>query len=654
MDNNTPQILAPAGNKASFLAAIAAGADAVYCGLKNYSARMEAKNFTIDELAPLCRLAHENGVKVYVALNSLLKHEDLSFAAGLIAQLSRQVKPDGLIIQDLALIDLAKQTGFKGELHLSTLSNVTFPAALKLVRENLDIDRVVIPRELSVDEIKALAAACPESLSLELFIHGALCYGISGRCYWSSYFGGKSGLRGRCVQPCRRIYSQKGKTGRFFSCVDLSLDVLSKVLLPVSKISAWKIEGRKKGPHYVYYTVSAYKLFRDQGSDPAQKKNALELLSRSLGRKGTHYNFLPQRPQNPVSTDSQTGSGLLIGKVCGPGQNPWLSPNEELLPKDLLRIGYEDEVSHNTLRVGKFVPKRGRLYIKPVAGSKSATGSYVFLTDRREKALEEMISELDSKIKEVTLANEPELSFAAKLPGRFKGNKPPCEVNVHRNNAQFNKGAKTGLWLDADDIKGEKINDYSCYWWLPPVTWPDEEKQLKENIDFLIARGSKNFVLNVPWQIALFDDINNLNIWAGPFCNIANVLALKVIQSLGFSGAIASPELGRDDYLNLIKNSPLPLGIVISGNWPLSISRTLSSQIQTDYPFISPKGEHAWATKYGSNFWIYPNWSIDLTDKKDELIKAGYSMFVNIVEPLPAGIIMKKREGKWNWGIGLA
>ncbi|MFH2044081.1 MAG: U32 family peptidase [Pseudomonadota bacterium] len=652
MENNKPQILAPAGNKASFLAAIAAGADAVYCGLKDFSARMEAKNFTISELAPLTRLAHDNGVKVYVAINSLLKHEDLLLAANLIAQLSKQVKPDGLIIQDLALIDLAKQTGFKGELHLSTLSNVTFPAALKLVREKLDIDRVVIPRELSIDEIKSLAAACPEKLSLELFIHGALCYGISGRCYWSSYFGGKSGLRGRCVQPCRRIYTQKGKSGRFFSCIDLSLDVLAKVLLQVSKISVWKIEGRKKGPHYVYYTVSAYKILRDEGRDPVQKKNALELLSLSLGRSGSHYNFLPQRPHNPVSANNQTGSGLLIGKISGPGQNPWLSPNEELLPGDLLRIGYEDEASHNILRVGKFVPKRGRLYIKPAAGKKSATGSFVFLTDRREKALEDMISGLDSKIKEVSVTNEPELSFTPKLPKRFKEKKSNYEVNVYRDHAKFNKGVKTGLWFNPEYVK-EKNIDYSCYWWLPPVVWPDEEKQVKENIDFLLSNGSKNFVLNVPWQIAFFSGMKNLNIWAGPFCNIANVLALKAIHSLGFSGAIASPELGRDDYLNLIQNSPLPLGMVISGNWPLSISRTLSDQVQTDFSFISPKGEHAWVKKYGSNFWVYPNWSIDLTDKKEELLKAGYSMFVNLVEPLPADIRMKKREGKWNWKIGL-
>ncbi|MDP3285288.1 MAG: peptidase U32 family protein, partial [Desulfobacterales bacterium] len=161
---------------------------------------MEAKNFTVEELAPLTQLAHEKDVGVFVAINSLLKQEDLSSAGNLVKQLEKLVKPDGLIIQDLALIDLVKQTGFSGELHISTLANVSFPSALKLVKEKLGVNRVVIPRELSIDEIKALAAACPENLSLEVFVHGALCYGVSGRCYWSSYFGGKSGLRGRCVQ----------------------------------------------------------------------------------------------------------------------------------------------------------------------------------------------------------------------------------------------------------------------------------------------------------------------------------------------------------------------------------------------------------------------------------------------------------------------
>ncbi|NNL40914.1 MAG: U32 family peptidase, partial [Desulfobacterales bacterium] len=132
--NNTsqlPEILAPAGNKKSFLAALAAGADAVYCGMKHFSARMMAKNFSLEELASLTQLAHDMGIKVYVALNSLLKPEDLNRAVRLTEALGRWVKPDALIIQDLSFIQLARQTGFSGELHLSTLANASFPAALK-------------------------------------------------------------------------------------------------------------------------------------------------------------------------------------------------------------------------------------------------------------------------------------------------------------------------------------------------------------------------------------------------------------------------------------------------------------------------------------------------------------------------------------------
>ncbi len=269
---------------------------------------MEAKNFSIEELVPLTLLAHNKGVKVYVALNALLKPNDLDTAGELLQQLKRHVKPDGIIIQDLAFVQLAKQTGFSGELHLSTLSNVSFSAALQQVQKSLGVHRVVIPRELNIDEIKAMAAACPKNLNLEVFVHGALCYGVSGRCYWSSYFGGKSGLRGRCVQPCRRIYKQNDQNKRFFSCQDLSLDVLVKVLRTIPQIRTWKIEGRKKGPHTIFYTVKAYRILRDQGTDPKMKKEALHMLSYALGRSGTHYNFLPQRPQNPIRINSQTGS----------------------------------------------------------------------------------------------------------------------------------------------------------------------------------------------------------------------------------------------------------------------------------------------------------------------------------------------------------
>ena len=201
-----PAILAPAGSKPSFMAALAAAAEAVYCGLKQFSARMEAKNFTLEELRGLVELAHARGTRVYVTVNTLIKPDELDAVGRLLDQLNRHVRPDAVIVQDLGMAQLVRQSGFAGEVHWSTLSNVSFPAALRLIQEKLPVNSLVLPRELTIDEIKAAAAASPPGLNLEVFVHGALCYGVSGRCYWSSFLGGRSGLRGRCAQPCRRVY----------------------------------------------------------------------------------------------------------------------------------------------------------------------------------------------------------------------------------------------------------------------------------------------------------------------------------------------------------------------------------------------------------------------------------------------------------------
>ncbi len=223
MSQHHPKILAPAGDQNSFLAAIAAGADAVYCGLKMFSARMEARNFSMEELSRLSALARSRKVELYVALNALVKEHELERTRGIIAKLEKYVRPHALILQDPGLAHLARACGFKGELHLSTLGNCTFPLALSSA-EKAGFSRVVLPRELSIDEIKLMADAAPETVDLEMFIHGALCYAVSGRCYWSSWFGGRSGLRGRCVQPCRRVYTQKNQKDQtqrerfFFMC----------------------------------------------------------------------------------------------------------------------------------------------------------------------------------------------------------------------------------------------------------------------------------------------------------------------------------------------------------------------------------------------------------------------------------------------------
>ena len=168
-----PEILAPAGDTQSFLAAMAAGADAVYLGLKHFSARMQADNFGSAELSRMVELANENGRRIYVAFNTLVKPDDVPAAGRLIARLARDVKPHGLIIQDPGVLALARQAGYEGGLFLSTLANLTHPASLLAAKE-LGADRVILPRELSIDEVKQISAACPEGLDLEMVRLGPL------------------------------------------------------------------------------------------------------------------------------------------------------------------------------------------------------------------------------------------------------------------------------------------------------------------------------------------------------------------------------------------------------------------------------------------------------------------------------------------------
>jgi putative protease len=650
-----PSILAPAGNRASFLAAIAAGADEIYCGLRQFSARMEAKNFSIEELVPLTQLAHNKGARVYVALNALLKPDDLKMAGELLQQLERHVKPDGIIIQDLGLVQLAKQAGFSGELHFSTLSNVSFPLALQKIKNNYRVHRVVLPRELNIDEIKTMAASCPKDLNLEVFVHGALCYGVSGRCYWSSYLGGKSGLRGRCVQPCRRIYRQNDQQKRFFSCQDLSLDVLVKVLRAIPQIGTWKIEGRKKGPHTVFYTVKAYQLLRDHGADSKKKKEALHMLAYALGRSGTHYNFLPQRPQNPISVNHQTGSGFFMGTVKGSKQKPFLSPKEPLLPGDLLRMGYEDELWHSTVKVGKYIPKGGRFFFKPISKKISEKKIPVFLIDRQEKDLKDELSKLEKELPKTPVLESNSSVFFIRRPKKYgKKSGTVSDLRVFRQIDKTKRHSASGLWLSDQALKKLPKKIWAkIWWWLPPVIWPDDEQKLKELVDSVMNNGAKNFVLNAPWQTTVFTHQRKMNLWAGPFCNIANFLALKTLASLGYMGAIVTPELGQKDFLLLPKQSPLPLGIVLSGNWPLCISRVLSNDLETERSFNSPKGEAAWVKKYESSYWVYPNWKLDLRSQQKALERAGYKLFVHLIEPIPKDVKLKKRPGLWNWELEL-
>lgn len=654
-----PEILAPAGDISSALAAFAAGADAVYLGLKHFSARMAADNFSTLELSRLTDLAHTEGRRVYVALNTLLKPGDLSAAGRLIKRVCLGAAPDGLIVQDLGAVELARQTGFTGGVYFSTLANVTHPLAVQAARE-AGADRVILPRELSIDEIKALDATCPKDMGYELFIHGALCWCVSGRCWWSSYMGGKSGLRGRCVQPCRRVYTQKGKTGRFFSCLDLSLDVLIKTLMTLPSVVSWKIEGRKKGPHYVYYVTSAYRMLRDYGQDPKARKEALAILDMALGRPVTRARFLPRKDAGPTAADGQTSSGLLAGKVSRDGEGRFVvKPRFDLLPKDYLRIGVEDESWHATMPVSRRVPKGGTLTLKLPRHKSPKTGTPVFLIDRREPELTGILAEWEKRLARAKARPDAEVSYAYRAPGPAKPGKRLDIVlrgslpKGRDGKAGVRPGTVQGLWLSPRAVETVSRTLFArISWWLPPVIWPDEEEGWVRMVRQALRDGARHFVCNEPWQTTLFPD-DKAALVAGPFCNTTNAAAVGKLKDLGFSGAFVSPELEGADMLALPGMSPLPMGVVLSGYWPMGISRNGIAPLKEEEPFTSPKGEGFWARKYGQNTWIYPVWPLDISARRQALEKAGYSMFATFSEWPPRSVGEARRASEFNWDVGM-
>ena len=246
------EILAPAGDAQSLKAAAYSGADAVYLGLKQFSARRTAGNFTPEELRWAVGFCHARGMKVYVAVNTTAHSGEVEALAESIRCVA-QAGADAMIVQDLAVAALARQMAPQLPLHGSTQMSVhTLAGALQLLR--LGFSRVVLARELTLQEVRHITANCP--IEVEVFVHGALCMSVSGQCYMSVFLGGRSGNRGGCAGPCRLPFAADGSGACHLSLKDLSAVESLPQLAQAGVVSA-KIEGRLRGPEYVAGAVDA-------------------------------------------------------------------------------------------------------------------------------------------------------------------------------------------------------------------------------------------------------------------------------------------------------------------------------------------------------------------------------------------------------------
>ena len=314
------ELLAPAGSLEALKAALQNGADAVYLGGTEFSARAYASNFDRDTLKEAISYSHIRGMKVYVTVNTLLKDVELEKLLEYVGFLY-DIDVDALIIQDLGVLRIIRAVYPDFDLHCSTQMTLHNTLGVQAIKE-LGVKRVVLARELTLAEIKEIREKT--GMELEVFVHGALCVSYSGQCLMSSFIGGRSGNRGRCAQPCRKAYqlvSSKGEIEKkelyHISMRDLNtFDKIGSII--ESGVTSFKIEGRMKKPQYVASIVGAYRRAIDYYLTEGKPFRSLELqheMTQMFNRRFTKGYILESPRDEIVNAEKPNNRGTLLGTV---------------------------------------------------------------------------------------------------------------------------------------------------------------------------------------------------------------------------------------------------------------------------------------------------------------------------------------------------
>lgn len=358
---NKIEILAPAGSMDSVAAAVRSGADAVYLGEKEFSARSSAHNFDENELIEAVRYCHIHSVKVYVTINTIVFDDEMQRMKEAIL-LAARADVDALIVQNMGVAKLARQLVPSMHLHASTQMSVHSYLGVKALYE-MGFERVVVSREMSKAELEK-AAQIP--VELEVFVHGALCMCVSGQCYFSAMLGSRSGNRGACAQPCRLPFSVgKVKDGHALSLKDNSIIPYITQLEEMGVASA-KIEGRMKRPEYVSAAVRACKEQRDNGFISGDTAEILKSVFSRTGFTDGYYT-------------GKTGYEMFGYRR----KNDVVAADEKLFAK--IRRSYKDELSNIAIS-GIFTAKIGENPTLEISdGSHTVKVSSDFVCQKAEK-----------------------------------------------------------------------------------------------------------------------------------------------------------------------------------------------------------------------------------------------------------------------------
>jgi putative protease len=634
-----PELLAPAGSISVFEMAINAGADAVYIGAPSLNARAQSRDFSPAEIAAMIQFAHEKGVKLYLAANSLLKENEIPLAVETLAMLEA-LQADALIIQDLGIYQLCRRY-FPGlRIHASTLLGAHNSLGV-LQFQKMGFERVVLARELTIQEIGAIARQ--SRVELEVFIHGALCFSYSGLCLFSSYLGGKSGLRGRCVQPCRRRYSwsQKGQQpGYFFSMNDLSsIDLVHK--LAKAGVSSLKIEGRLRSAHYVSSVVKAYRLVIDAApGDPEALRAARELLDQAMGRKTSQGYFSTGQAKDLIAPYHSGNIGMYLGqagKGTGRGRVV-MTVKQTLQTGDRLRLHQEEtgervaftlrSLTQDDRKVSSVAPGESVILEVP---ARVKTGDSLFKVDSREAreaereesvisaaACNQMVKKLQRRVKRKVAAINS--GMAPESGSRRRAGPVPQKRGRNR------VGIQVPLYFKVDDLQVLKLRlplvpelflvelnrksfadlqrlqktmkkiRHKVAWCLPPVILENELSFFGDAIEELLRKNFRTWQIAHIGQSLFFAEKARITLLGDYTLNILNSLGLQVLASLQLQKAQVAIETDKKSLAALLGSrsaagTNIIPGMTLYGTPPLFTARSMAPHFRYEQPFVSPKGE---------------------------------------------------------------
>lgn len=667
------ELLAPAGNIESLEAAIGEGADAVYLGLKSFNARMRTTNFAWNQFEATVETLHRQNKKVYVTVNTVSEERETERLYRFLSYLN-EVGPDGLIVQDYAIMRMAQEFFPNLELHASTQMNVESTNAVRLLQKN-GVKRMVLARELGLEEIQKIKNET--GAELEVFVHGALCVSESGLCLFSSFLGGKSANRGMCTQACRRFYTAEVpggiKQGYYFSPCDLQLLEQIPSLIEAG-VDSFKIEGRMKSAEYVGTVVSAYRYVIDHYQE--DRKGAIatgkRILAGDFARSKTTYWYgfksLEEGVNNAaakiLNPDQAGGTGIYLGKIAAtkPAEKDLVLAIRESLPEDAtpeqkniqmaclkggsydpdpgdsIRIHRKDDtgrVSHK-IRTVEIDEDSGKRWLDIPGGF--SVGDEVYLlqikagTKRYNRVLpgdlgkyrkqpkDERLPILDlTPVKEKELDYFPEGIYVqvSSIADVFavQGLKPVRMIIEYNHETAYDLlNHKTVLPFSKKQI----------YISLDPFCSSAQEDQLKSELEQLIADGYYNFVANNLAHIQMLKG-QNVHVIAGPYLYTFNRWAVSWLENQNIGAFIMPYENSRRNLESTYEADVRSRVLVPVFAYPALFRMRFKLPDDYDFTYFEDKESKTFkvnSTQDGS--FVMPEEPFSILDKTNFITQAGF------------------------------